>query len=297
MAEERRGRQDDGRVEAKEPEPLSVEVVLLGTGNPLPDAGRAGPATLVRAGERVFVVDAGRGVCMRMVAAGVLPLMCDTFLLTHLHSDHVCDLGDIITTQWVMSIEPRPLEVIGPPRTAEVVAGVLASLAPDIGYRISHHADLTWEPQVSVREVSPGTVFDDGSVQVVGAATDHRPVEPTLAYRFEHDGRSAVVAGDTLPCSGLDELCRGADVYVQTVLRDDLVSRVAMQRFRDTIDYHSTVEQAALTAAKAGVRTLVLTHQIPTPAPGSADEWSAIARRHFDGQVVFGEDLVTVRAV
>ncbi len=281
-------------VRAKEAGPVSVKVVLLGTGNPLPDAGRAGPSTLVRAGERAFVIDAGRAVCMRMVAAGLLPLMCDAVLLTHLHSDHICDLGDIVTTQWVMSPEARPLEVIGPPRTAEVVDGVRASLSPDIGYRLAHHADLTWEPQVSVREISPGTIWDDGSVRITAAATDHRPVEPTLAYRFEHDGSSAVVAGDTLPCPGLDELCRGADVYVQTVLRDDLVSMVPMQRFRDTIDYHSTVEQAARTAARAGVRTLVLTHQVPTPAPGSAEEWVAIARRHFDGEVVFGEDLAEI---
>jgi ribonuclease Z len=284
-------------VGSKEAGLVSVKVVLLGTGNPLPDAGRAGPSTLVRAGERVFLVDAGRGVCMRMVAAGVLPFMCDAILLTHLHSDHICDLGDIVTTQWVMSPQARPLEVVGPPRTAEVVDGVLASLAPDIGYRLAHHADLTWEPQVSVREASPGTIWDDGSVRVIAAATDHRPVEPTLAYRFEHDGTSAVVAGDTVPCPGLYELCRGADLYVQTVLRDDLVSMVPMQRFRDTIDYHSTVEQAGITAAKAGVRTLVLTHQVPTPAPGSAEEWMAIARRHFDGEVVFGEDLLELGGV
>ena len=86
-----------------------------------------------------------------------------------------------------------------------------------------------------------------------------------------------MLAGDTVPCAGLDELCRGADIYVQTVLRDDLVNLVPMQRFRDTIDYHSTVVQAAQTARAAGVRTLVLTHQIPTPAAGAADEWIAIA--------------------
>lgn len=275
---------------------MSVEVVLLGTGNPLPDAGRAGAATLVRAGERIYLVDAGRGVCMRMAAVGVLPVMCDAVLLTHLHSDHVCDLGDLVTTQWIMTQEPRPLEVMGPARTAEVVAGILASLAPDVGYRLAHHADLTWEPQVAVTELTPGTVRDDGPVRVVAATTDHRPVEPTLAYRFDHEGRSAVVAGDTVPCPGLDELCRDADVYVQTVLRDDLVSLVPLQRFRDTIDYHSTVEQAAQTAARNGVGTLVLTHQVPTPAPGSADEWTAIAKRHFDGEVVFGEDLLRIPA-
>src|SRR5581483_2068906 len=112
--------------------------------------------------------------------------------------------------------------------------------------------------------------------------------------RFEHGGHSLVVAGDTVPCPSLDELCAGADVYIQTVLRDDLVRMVPMQRFVDTIDYHSTVEQAAQTAARAGVGTLVLTHQVPGPAPEAAEEWVAIARRHFDGEVIFGEDLLEV---
>ena len=69
--------------------------------------------------------------------------------------------------------------------------------------------------------------------------------------------------------SGMRYLCRDANVYVQTVLRDDLVRMVPSARFVDTIDYHSTVVQAAQTAARANVGTLVLTHQIPTPAPGS----------------------------
>ena len=113
---------------------------------------------------------------------------------------------------------------------------------------------------------------------------------------MECDGRSVVLAGDTVPCAGLDELCRDADVYVQTVLRDDLVRMVPMARFQDTISYHSTVVQAAQTAARGGVRTLVLTHQVPTPGPGSADEWVAAAREHFDGEIVFGEDLVSITA-
>jgi ribonuclease Z len=159
---------------------------------------------------------------------------------------------------------------------------------------VTHHADLTWAPDVGDRELEAGVVFEADDVRVIAAATDHPPVEPTLAYRFEHDGRAIVLAGDTLPCPGLDELLVGADVYVQTVLRDDLVRLVPMQRFVDTIDYHSTVEQAAVTAARAGVGTLVLTHQIPTPAPGGAEEWVALARAHFDGDIVFGEDLTEV---
>ncbi len=271
-----------------------IEVVLLGTGNPLPDPSRAGAATLVRAGGRSILVDAGRAVCMRLAAAGVLPVMLEAVLLTHLHSDHICDLNDVVTTQWVMSPVAKPLAVFGPPGTRGVVDGMRAMLGPDIGYRIAHHDDLEWEPQIEVVEVEPGVVFDTDGLRVIAGRTDHRPVEPTLGYRFEFEGKSVAIAGDTVPCAGLDDLCRGADVYVQTVLRDDLVNKVPMPRFRDTIDYHSTVVQAAQTAARGGVGTLVLTHQIPTPGPGSADEWLALAREHFSGELVFGEDSTSV---
>lgn len=120
---------------------------------------------------------------------------------------------------------------------------------------------------------------------------------PTVGYCVEHGGATVAIGGDGVPCPGLDGLCAGADVYVQTVIRDDLVLAVPNQRFRDICDYHSTVEQAASTAARAGVRTLVLTHLVP--APGSAEEveeWRRRAAVAFGGEVVVGDDLTVVEA-
>jgi ribonuclease Z len=271
-----------------------MDITLLGTGNPLPDPNRAGPSTLVRAANATLLFDCGRGVLQRLAGAGALPIQLSAVLLTHLHSDHVTDLNDVVTTHWVMSIAPTPLRVIGPPRTQEVIDGMLAMLGPDIEYRLAHHEDLTWRPQLDVSEVSDGVVFEAGGVRIVAAPTDHRPVEPTVGYRVEHDGRAVVIAGDTVPCEGLDRLCAGADVCVQTVLNEALVRASPSPRFRETVDYHSTVVQAAQTAKRAGVRTLVLTHFVPGFPPGAGEEWASLATQHFDGEVVLGEDLTTV---
>jgi ribonuclease Z len=216
-----------------------MDITLLGTGSPIPDPSRAGPSTLVRSAGCTLLVDCGRGVLMRLVAAGVLPPMLSAVLVTHLHSDHLTDLNDVITTHWVMSNELESLTVFGPPGMREVVDATLAALGPDIGYRLAHHEDLTWRPMVDVTEVAPGARFDVGSAAVRVAATDHRPVKPTVGYRVEDDGRAVVLGGDGVPCPGLDELCAGADAYVQTVIRDDLVRLVPIARFQDIIDYHS----------------------------------------------------------
>ena len=273
-----------------------MKVILLGTGNPVPDPHRGGSATLVEAGGSHFLFDAGRGVLQRLMSAGVLPGMLSAVLLTHLHSDHITDLNDVVTTRYVMSPVSATTRIFGPPRTREVVDGLLAMLQPDVEYRIAHHEDLSWAPDVAVTEFVDGEVINERGVRIVAAATDHRPVEPTVGYRIEHNGNVVVIGGDTVPCDGLDDLCGDADVYVQTVLREDLVSLIPMQRFQDTIDYHSSVAQAAQTAARNRVRTLVLTHMVPTPAPGSASEWIAIAAAHFDGEIIFGEDLTVIEA-
>ncbi len=269
-----------------------IDVTLLGTGSPMVDPNRAGPSTLVQTGGQSFLVDCGRGVLMRAAAVGVQASGLTALLLTHLHSDHITDLSDVITTRWVTTIGPNPLPIIGPPGTRAVVEATLAALAPDISYRIGHHADITTPPEVNVHEYADGVVWNSGGVRITAAPTDHRPVEPTLGFRVEHDGASVVLAGDSVPCATLDELATGADALVHTVIRKDLVQQIPAQRMRDILDYHSSVEQAAATAARAGVGTLVLTHYVPPLVPGQEDQWRALAAAEFDGCVELGDDLL-----
>ena len=271
-----------------------MKITLLGTGSPIPDANRAGPATLVEAGGQAFLIDCGRGVLLRTTAAGVPVNTLAAVLLTHLHSDHITDLNDVITTRWVTSLQPNPLAIFGPPGTKQVVDGILESLRSDIGYRLAHHDDLTWSPDPVVTEVSDGLALESGEVRITVAPTDHRPVEPTIAFRIEHDGHSVVLAGDTVPCEGLDRLAAGADALVHTVIRADMIKAIPLPRLQDILDYHSSVEQAAETATRNGVGTLVLTHYVPPMAPGAEDEWRAIAAAHFTGPIELGNDLHTI---
>lgn len=276
-----------------------IDITLLGTGSPMIDPNRAGPATLVTTGgdgedRQIFLVDCGRGVLMRAAGAGVGPANFTALLLTHLHSDHITDLSDVITTRWVTTFTTTPLPVIGPPGTQAVVDATLAALAPDISYRLAHHPDITGPPVVQVHEYREGEVWNSGGVRISVAPTDHRPVEPTIAFRVEHGDTSVVLAGDTVPCESLDALALGANALVHTVIRTELVEQIPVKRFREIVDYHSSVEQAAATAARAGVDTLVLTHYVPTLVPGQEDQWRALAATEFSGRVELGDDLLRV---
>lgn len=270
-----------------------IEIILLGTGSPIPDPNRAGPATLVRAGGQVFLVDCGRGVLQRAAAVGVGAAGLSALLLTHLHSDHIGDLGDLLITRWITTFtpDPAPFPIIGPPGTAETVEAMLKAFGHDIGYRIAHHDDLNTPPPIEVHEYTEGPVWDRDGVSIRVAPTDHRPVAPTIGFRIDANGASVVLAGDTVPCAGLDELAVGAGALVHTVIRKDIVAQIPQQRLQDICDYHSSVEEAAATAARAGVGTLVMTHYVPALVPGQEEQWRTLAASEFGGRIELGDDL------
>ena len=275
---------------------MTLTVTLLGTGSPIPSADRAGPATLISAGSGAdaehYLVDAGRGVLMRLAALGLGAPNLAAVLITHLHSDHITDLNDVITTRWVMALQPTSLTIIGPIGTQKVVDHIMASLAPDIAYRLAHHDDLAEPPHVTVVEVESGPIELAGRVAIRCAPTDHRPVEPSVGFRFDFEGAAVVAAGDTVPCAGLDSLCIGANALVHTVIRKDIIANLPIQRIKDTLDYHSSPVEAAQTAERAGVDTLVLTHYVPPiPTGGNGDDWRELAAAHFHGTIELGDDL------
>jgi ribonuclease Z len=254
-----------------------MQVVLLGTGFPRPSAERAGPAAAIVIGKKTFIVDAGRGVVMRLVGAN-LPLdSIQCVFLTHLHSDHIDGLPDLYNTPWVLG-RAKPFELYGPTGTQDIhIRADLTEAHPLEGAKINVHI------------VNEGLVYQDSDVKVTAFLVDHRPVEPAFGYRFESGGRMIVISGDTRPSDNLIRYAKGADVLVHEAYLSEYFSNTDNPEVAARLRaYHTTAEQAGQVAAAAGVKLLVLTHLIP----GDKDaEFERRASQFFKGRIVVGKDL------
>jgi len=266
-----------------------LEVLLLGTGYPRPDPVRAGPATAILSGDRVFLVDAGRGVVQRWAATEIPLKRLHAVFLTHLHSDHIAGLPDLFNTSWIFG-RYEPLRLFGPAGTTKLARAMRAFFAVDIPIR----RDLTEKhpgagATVDARVVAEGVVYRDASLSVTAFRVDHRPVQDAFGYRFDGAGRSVVVSGDTRPSDNLIRHAKGADVLVHEAYLPEHFDRVDAPDVAARLKaYHTSAEEAGRVAAAAGVKLLVLTHLIPGDA---SDTFRERAARAFQGRIEVGKDL------
>jgi ribonuclease Z len=291
--------------------PDGLHVGLCGSGAPMPDPTRAGPCLAVVAGRRLFVIDSGPGSTRNLALMNLPPAQVEAVFLTHFHSDHIGDLGELMLQRWAGGAAVRPLDVYGPTGVDQVVRGFEAAYALDRGYRIAHHGPGVVPPSGFGGAPHPFAVSASGpdvlvlqtpDLKVWAFPVDHHPVEPAVGYRFEYKGRVLVVSGDTAPSPRLERAARGADVLAHEALSARLVAvqrQAALAEGRgnlaaimhDILSYHSTPEQAADVAQRAGVRYLLLYHLVP-PVPTRALEGPFLgeARRHFHGPLRLGHD-------
>jgi ribonuclease Z len=273
-----------------------MQLTLLGTGCPSVDLERYGPAQLVRHGETAVLVDCGSGVSQRLLAAGCPGRDLDALLLTHLHSDHIVDLFQLVISSWHQGRD-RPQRVFGPPGTRTYVDGLMALWQPELAQRIAHERrPSTAALEVEVTEILPEERLDFGALAVTVVEVDHRPVERAYGFAFVAEGRRLVMSGDTRPCAGLATAARGADCLLHEVFVHRDLPVVAGLRTAETLarvaSYHTASEEVGKIATAAGVGCLVLTHFAP---PGCArDQLLAEVAADYAGPLILGEDLMTL---
>lgn len=279
-----------------------TRLILLGTaGGPRPKADRAATSQAILVGGRVYVVDCGEGVPRQLVSAGVRLDALEKIFITHHHSDHNADYGNLLLLAWASGLK-TPVEAYGPPPIERMTRLVFELNQFDIETRIEDEKRVPLAPLIRARDITAsGLVVDDGRVRVRATRVFHPPIEIAFAYRFDTDDRSIVISGDTAFSKDLLELARGADVLVHEALYlpgiERTVERVgnAPGLLEHIVRSHTTVEDAARLASEAGVKTLVLSHLVPSDDPLVTEaDWISAARPHFSGEIVLARDLLEI---
>lgn len=279
-----------------------MRLILLGTsGGPMVNEQRSSPAQVILANEVPYVVDCGSGVARQMVSAGVDLKDLRGVFVTHQHSDHNLDYGNLLYQAWISGLSTT-VDAYGPPPLAEITDLFIEQNGYDIGLRVEEEERKPFVPLVRANEMSEGAlVVEDENVKVTSTLVEHPPVEPSFAYRFDTDGRSIVVSGDTNYSEALIELARGADVLVHEAIYEPGVRQALSGRpneetlYEVILDAHTTAEDAGRAANEAGVKTLVLSHLIPgDPSVVPDDTWRQEAEKRFDGEVIVGSDLMEI---
>jgi ribonuclease BN (tRNA processing enzyme) len=246
-----------------------MQLVVLGTGTPNADPERSGPALAVVRGEQSYLVDAGPGIVRRASAAStqheltaLQPANLRVLFLTHLHSDHTVGLPDVILSAWTLERDV-PLEVYGPPGTKAMVDHLLAAYAADIRNRIDGLEPANpngW--RVTVHEIVPGLVRDDGNVRVHAFAVPHGDWEVAFGYRFESAERSIVISGDTRASDAVVAACNGCDVLAHEVYSAERFATRPPEWQRYHRNAHTSTAELAALANRAQPKQLVLYHQL-----------------------------------
>jgi ribonuclease Z len=288
-----------------------MHVITLGTGGPFPNETRVNSGTAIIAGGEFIMVDVGPGIVRNMNLAGLPAGKMSALLLTHYHSDHISDLGELDFMTWAQGRDKK-LDVYGPEGVEQVVTGYNMAYALDSSYRTAHHTE-EWMPSKNSgmiphtltmpdpEEVVP--FFERNGLKISVFQADHSPVHPAVGYRFEYKGRVVVISGDTVKTPTLIKAARGADIFLCEALKKEMVLMIAdaakelnnprlARQMYDVTDYHMSPVEAAEVAQEAGVKKLILVHVVP-PVESFITKRMYLrgTKDAFDGEIILGEDM------
>jgi ribonuclease Z len=251
---------------------------------------------VVECGDQLVLVDCGAGTLRRLMEAGYEGRAPSHIAFTHLHSDHVTGILDVLYASWVRR---NPPVIVGPPGTEHFVGRLVESMAYDT--RIRGGEGRRWS--VGVQEVEEGSSFQADGSRWTAFRVDHQPVDQAFGYRFDEGSSSVVISGDTRPCANLVEQARNVSLLVhEAYLADALAEDVAnagneMERSRFELlrSYHTSSLEVGEVAAQAGASQLALSHiYVGRSGRDDAALFLKDVRRHYAGDALVGEDLMTI---
>lgn len=282
-----------------------MKVILIGTGTPNPDPTRSGPCVGVYYKKQMYLVDFGVGLVRQInQISQQLDFKISNLnmgMITHLHSDHTLGFSDLILTPWILGRQ-KPLKVFGPKGTKAMTGHLIEAYSLDIYERINGlERANTNGCDVYVTEIKPGIIYDE-DIRISAIPVVHGNFE-AYAYKFEADGKSIVISGDTAPCQAIIDAAQNCDILVHEVYYAEGLKTRSPQWQK----YHSSVHTSAIElgqiAETAQVKKLVLYHQlfmqehILEEGFQNKDYQDKILNEvkiHYNGNIVYGEDLLII---
>lgn len=273
-----------------------TQVVVLGTGTPIPDAHRAGPSIAVIHKGEAYLFDVGAGAIRNATLAryrydipSLYPTQICCMFLTHVHSDHMLDYSELAYTMWWR--RPTMLRAWGPPGLNEITDGMQKMMAPDQRTRSSGTQPVFSDDEYGVQttEIQEGIVFEKDDLKIEAFEVSHGDIKPAFGFRVTTDDKTIVISGDTAISAKLAEMAQGADILFHEVISDRGLMRnsAAFQAYHKRS--HTIASDLGRLASRARPGLLVLYHGLHYGLPESVviDE----VRSTYDGDVVLANDL------
>ena len=277
-----------------------LTVTILGSGSPVPSNVRFSQSMLIEAGNQKLVIDAGRGVTIRLAQLGIpLGSVTATFL-THFHSDHTVGLPDLWLTGWLptpFGSRKTPMTIYGPTGTVEMTKNLTAAFSEDIRIRLADEKLPPAGIAFDAHDIKAGLVYEREGVKVSAFDAHHGDlIEPNFGYVIEYDGKKVVISGDTTYDGHVAQQGKGADLLLHEVADIDPELLKAYPRFKEITAHHTSPEEAGRIFSIARPKLAAFTHIIVFKANQPLDvpptEVLARTRTTYDGPLVLGEDLM-----
>jgi len=286
-----------------------LHIFLVGSGGPFNNEKRVASSIAVIANGEFILFDVGPGTYRNVDLLRLPVARLGCIFLTHFHSDHIGDLGEVNILSWV-SGRSKPLEIYGPKGVDKVVSGFKMAYEFDTEYRIAHHGEEIVPREAGIPISNSITIqdphekelcFDRNGVKIYAFEVDHSPVNPAFGYRIEYEGLIVVITGDTIKTDNLVKHCKNADILFSEAISFDLLNnmvtlveklnpRVA-KILTDIQNYHMDPVSAAKLANEARVKKLVFIHITPPLLNKNVETiYLKGVSDVFEGEVILGED-------